>query len=113
MLQCRGLRHCSIYYRGVSKVSGVPRKRPPPNLKPLGAVLRQFREGLGVSQEGFAYEHDFDRSVIGAVERGERNVSFGSLRELLLAYGVSWTQFGRAMQKPDPLPSSKPPRKRR
>lgn len=105
MLKCRGLRRCSIYYRGVRKVSDVPpRKRPPPNLKPLGAVLRQFREGLDVSQEGFAYQHDFDRSVVGAVERGERNITIGSLREFLIAYGASWSDFAREMQRRDPIP---------
>jgi hypothetical protein len=110
MLQCRGLWYCSIYYRGVRKVSGVPpRKRPPPNLKPLGAVLRHFREGLGVSQEKFAYEHDFDRSVVGAVERGERNIAYGTLREFLIAYGVSWADFAREIQLRDP----QPPRRRR
>jgi transcriptional regulator with XRE-family HTH domain len=74
-------------------------------------VLRQFRESLDVSQEKFAYEHDFDRSVVGAIERGERNIAFGSLKELLIAYGVSWTEFGRAMQRRDPLPRK--PRRRR
>jgi transcriptional regulator with XRE-family HTH domain len=90
-----------------------PRKRPPPDLKPLGAVFRKFRESRHVSQEAFAHEHEFDRSVIGATERGERNIAFGTIRELLIANGKSWVDFGRAMQKRDLLPSSKAPRKRR
>lgn len=82
-LRYRGLGHCSVCYRGVRKVSDVPpRKRPPPDLKPLGAVFRRFRESRHVSQEAFAHEHEFDRSVIGATERGERNIAFGTIREL-------------------------------
>jgi hypothetical protein len=110
----RVLRHCSIYYRVLRKVSRMsPKKRPQPNLEPLGEVLRGFREAKDVSQEAFAIEHGFDRSVVGAVERGERNISFVSIRDFLVAHGVSWTVFGEEMQRRDPLPTPKLSRKRR
>jgi hypothetical protein len=66
----------------------------------------------GVTQEAFAYENDFDRSVVGAVERGERNIAYGTIRDFLIANGRSWVDFGREVQKRDPLPSAKRARRR-
>ena len=46
------------------------------NLSRLGAQIRALRKEKGLSQEGFALKADVDRSYIGSIERGERNVSF-------------------------------------
>jgi hypothetical protein len=37
------------------------------------------------------------RTYVGSVERGERNASFESIDRLLAALGVSWAEFGRAI----------------
>jgi transcriptional regulator with XRE-family HTH domain len=37
------------------------------------------------------------RTYVGSVERGERNPSFESIDLLLEALGVTWAEFGRAL----------------
>lgn len=71
--------------------------RNPEGRRALGAVLRQFRETRGLSQQALGLEADVDRTYVGAVERGEQNVSFENLWQLLAALGVSWAEFGRAL----------------
>ena len=41
----------------------------------LGQQIRKLRESKGFSQEDFAAEADLDRSYMGGVERGERNIA--------------------------------------
>ena len=45
----------------------------------LGRRLRRARKLLGLSQEGFAIRCGLDRSYLGGVERGDRNITFGVL----------------------------------
>ena len=40
---------------------------------------------MGFSQEELAYESDIDRSYIGGVERGERNITFNVLCKIATA----------------------------
>lgn len=42
----------------------------------FGAAVRRRRQSLGMSQEALADYAGIDRSHMGKVERGERNVSF-------------------------------------
>jgi transcriptional regulator with XRE-family HTH domain len=42
----------------------------------LGAAIRQRRMSLGLSQEALADGAEIDRSHMGKIERGERNVTF-------------------------------------
>jgi transcriptional regulator with XRE-family HTH domain len=48
-------------------------------LSRLGHRIRRARELLGLSQEGFAFKCGLDRSYLGGVERGDRNLTFGVL----------------------------------
>jgi transcriptional regulator with XRE-family HTH domain len=41
----------------------------------LGAVIRLRRKNLGLSQEALADASKLDRSHMGKIERGERNVT--------------------------------------
>ncbi|NIT59301.1 MAG: helix-turn-helix domain-containing protein [Aliifodinibius sp.] len=41
----------------------------------LGGHIRQLRREKGYSQEGFAAAAGIDRSYMGAIERGERNIT--------------------------------------
>jgi transcriptional regulator with XRE-family HTH domain len=50
--------------------------------KALGRNVRKIRESRGFSQEDFALEVGFHRTYIGAVERGERNLSLRSVERL-------------------------------
>ena len=47
-----------------------------PSLKILGERIRTARKAAGFSQEDFAFETGLDRSYMGGVERGQRNLSF-------------------------------------
>lgn len=51
-------------------------------LKELGARIRARRKELGWTQEELADTANIDRSYIGSVERGERNVSFSTLCQI-------------------------------
>lgn len=42
----------------------------------LGAAVRARRLALGLSQEALADHAEIDRSHMGKLERGERNISF-------------------------------------
>ena len=45
----------------------------------LGNNIRLLRKSKGLSQEQLAFIADIDRSYVGGIERGERNVSFLTL----------------------------------
>jgi transcriptional regulator with XRE-family HTH domain len=49
------------------------------SLKILGERIRRARRKTGLSQEELAFHADIDRSYMGGVERGERNLSFVKL----------------------------------
>lgn len=48
-------------------------------LHALGQRVREARTRLGVSQEELAHRAGLHRTYVGSVERGERNISVGSL----------------------------------
>lgn len=50
------------------------RKKHPSLLK-LGMRIRELRKDKGFSQENFAAEVGLDRTYMGSVERGERNIA--------------------------------------
>ncbi len=58
------------------------------NLMKLGQQIRKIREEKGFSQEAFAHEIGIDRSYMGGVERGERNVATLNLIRIAKALGV-------------------------
>jgi transcriptional regulator with XRE-family HTH domain len=55
------------------------------NLKTLGERIRQMRKARGLTQEGLADKAKVDRSYVGGVERGERNLTFTMLCQLSAA----------------------------
>ena len=54
----------------------------------LGQRIRARRHALDLSQEAFAAEVGLHRTYIGAVERGERNVTVLTLLRIAAALGV-------------------------
>ena len=54
----------------------------------LGQRIRAHRHTLGLSQEAFAAGVGLHRTYIGAVERGERNVTVLTLLRIASALGV-------------------------
>ena len=60
-----------------------------PMLARLGRYLRQIREQRGWSQEELAFECGLHRTYIGAVERGEYNVTLLTLRRITDTLGIT------------------------
>jgi len=54
----------------------------------LADNLRKERSGRGLSQERFAHELGVHRTYLGALERGERNLTLTSLETLAKKLGV-------------------------
>lgn len=54
-------------------------------LERIGDKIRKLRTEAGLSQEKLAFECDLDRTYIGSVERGERNISVINLRKIAKA----------------------------
>lgn len=59
------------------------------SLVKLGQRVRKFRERNNISQEELAHRADLDRTYVGGVERGERNL--GALNLLRLAAALNTT----------------------
>lgn len=55
----------------------------------FGLRVRELRKTQGYSQEAFADQCGLDRSYIGGVERGERNVSLLNIELIAQALGMS------------------------
>ena len=55
------------------------------NLSILGSRIRQRRKTIGWTQEDLADKAQIDRSYIGGVERGERNITFTMLCQICTA----------------------------
>jgi transcriptional regulator with XRE-family HTH domain len=59
----------------------------------FGKAVRNRREKLGVSQEEFADMCELDRTYVGGVERGERNLSLVNIEKIALAFRVSMSEL--------------------
>ncbi|WP_245647537.1 helix-turn-helix domain-containing protein [Novosphingobium lentum] len=55
----------------------------------LAANIRQRRKARGVSQQDFALDIEMDRTYIGGVERGERNVSIDNIERIAKGLEIS------------------------
>ena len=54
----------------------------------FGETIRRLRQERGMSQEAFADHCSLDRTYIGGVERGERNVSFVNIHKIAQALDI-------------------------
>jgi DNA-binding XRE family transcriptional regulator len=54
-------------------------------LERIGNNIRKLRIEADLSQEKLAFDCDLDRTYIGSVERGERNISVINLRKIAKA----------------------------
>lgn len=63
----------------------------------FGKALRERRHKLGVSQEEFADMCGLDRTYVGGIERGERNVALINIEKLAKALKVSLFELFRGV----------------
>ncbi len=59
----------------------------------LGENVRRLRDGLNLSQEALAFESGLDRTYIGGVERGERNLTILSALKIAGALSVTLSEL--------------------
>jgi len=66
-----------------------------PSHAALGLAIRELRRELGepLSQEGLADRVGLHRTYVGAIERGERNVSYTNIVRLAGALGVHGSEL--------------------
>jgi transcriptional regulator with XRE-family HTH domain len=58
-------------------------------LKRFGLRVRELRKAAGHSQEAFADKCGLDRTYVGGIERGERNLSLRNIEGIAKALGIS------------------------
>ncbi len=63
----------------------------------FGKALRERRRKLGVSQEEFADLCGLDRTYVGGIERGERNLALLNLEKLARALKISLSDLFRSV----------------
>jgi transcriptional regulator with XRE-family HTH domain len=86
--------HHSATIRGMARVSGKLDKDG--NLVALGAAIRARRKELDISQEALADFAEIDRSHMGKIERGERNVTFMNIVRIARAIQILPSELLRA-----------------
>lgn len=59
----------------------------------FGLRVRQLRQDAGYSQEAFAEVCGLDRTYIGGIERGERNVSLRNIELIAVALNCSISEL--------------------
>ncbi|HEV2223871.1 MAG TPA: helix-turn-helix transcriptional regulator [Candidatus Acidoferrales bacterium] len=63
----------------------------------FGKALRRRRHRLGVSQEEFADICGLDRTYIGGIERGERNVALVNIERIARALRLTLSELFRGI----------------
>jgi transcriptional regulator with XRE-family HTH domain len=66
-------------------------------LERFGRRLRELRQAEGWSQEEFAHQCGLDRSYVGGLERGERNVALRNIEKLAKALRVPISQLTKGL----------------
>jgi transcriptional regulator with XRE-family HTH domain len=69
---------------------------PPPGSaisKAIGQTIRDARKDQGYTQEAFALRADIDRSYMGAIERGEFNLTIETLHKITTGLGISASEL--------------------
>lgn len=80
----------------------MARKPLPSSERPLvlvnfGLAVRQFRKARGMTQEAFADACEIDRSYMGGVERGERNLALVNVARIIETLEMKPSEFFKAL----------------
>jgi transcriptional regulator with XRE-family HTH domain len=62
-------------------------------LKRFGKRVRELRKAEGYSQENFAYACSLDRTYMGGIERGERNIALRNVEKIAETLGISLAEL--------------------
>jgi transcriptional regulator with XRE-family HTH domain len=62
-------------------------------LKRVGARIRESRKRMRLSQEALALASGLDRSYLGGVERGERNIAVVNLHKIATTLNVPLSEL--------------------
>lgn len=74
----------------------------PDILKRFGQRVRQLRKSHGFSQEAFAAQCGLDRTYIGGIERGERNIALRNIAAIANALGVTVAELMQGIDAEGP-----------
>lgn len=77
-----------------------PLEERPAVLLAFGQAVREARKAQGFSQEAFADRCGIDRSYMGCVERGERNLALVNIDKIVQALGLAPSEFFKALDTP-------------
>lgn len=62
-------------------------------LKQIGIKIKELRIEANLSQEKLAFAAELDRTYIGSVERGERNISLINTKKIAKALNIKITDL--------------------
>ncbi|AMV20173.1 helix-turn-helix domain-containing protein [Planctomyces sp. SH-PL14] len=62
-------------------------------LERFGQRVRTLRKEQGYSQEAFAAACELDRTYVGGIERGERNVALRNIEAIARTLGISLAEL--------------------
>ena len=65
----------------------------------IGEVLKQLRCAKGLSQEKLALDINIDRTYIGDIERGNRNISIAIIEKMTDYYQISLSDFFKIVEE--------------
>jgi len=71
----------------------------PAILVAFGNLVRNYRKKRGYSQEAFADICEIDRSYMGGVERGERNLALVNIERIVAALDVKPSVFFKELDE--------------
>lgn len=63
----------------------------------FGRAVRNRRQKLGVSQEEFADICGLDRTYLGGIERGERNLALINIEKIAQTFKISLSELFRGV----------------
>lgn len=69
------------------------------NLKSFGQAVRTLRKRIGLSQESLAFKSELDRTYVGGVERGERNISLINIIKISKALNVNPSDLFKLLEE--------------
>jgi len=64
-----------------------------PTRKQFGKKLRELRKKANLSQEELGFRANIHRTYIGAIERGEQNISVDNIHKLAKALKISASEL--------------------